>query len=370
MESWSVRVLVATPYPREHVGGVSSFVRSLEEGLRSRGADVLVTEPKGVGSRLRGANLGFSIHACRLLIRHRADLDVVHAQQLHPMSVAVGLTARILGKGLVLTVHGRSPRPPGLAGLVFDLSEFLGVRVPHRLIFVADSLRSAIFPGGEVIPIGVPVESVRRFREFRASSREELGLREDFAIGFVGRVTQDKGIWVLVQAFRKARHLLRSPAKLLLIGPTESVDRELANRIADLSADVLVLGAQTEPWRYLAAADVFVLPSFHEGLPLSLLEAMAMGIPPIATSVGDVARVIEPGVTGWLVLPGDVDALAAAITEAAGDDRLRAQVGVRASESVAAAFDWSKVLESYIALYVELSRRDSGMRSALPPSTR
>ena len=106
--------------------------------------------------------------------------------------------------------------------------------------------------------------------------------------------------------------------------------------------------------RYLAALDVFVLPSAWEAFPISLLEAMACAVPVVATDVGGVGEAVEDGVTGRLVAPGDEAALAAALAELLGDGDLRGQMGAGAERAYAERFRVDTMVDSVEALYREL----------------
>jgi glycosyltransferase involved in cell wall biosynthesis len=105
----------------------------------------------------------------------------------------------------------------------------------------------------------------------------------------------------------------------------------------------------------LAALDLFVLPSRHEGLGVAVLEAMAAGIPIVASAVGGLPEAVDEGRTGLLVPPEDPRALGAAIAELAGDvDRAR-RMGVAGRARVLAEFSMERMAEAYEALYVEVA---------------
>ena len=105
----------------------------------------------------------------------------------------------------------------------------------------------------------------------------------------------------------------------------------------------------------MRSADIFALPSFGEGFPNSLIEAMALGLPSIATPVGAVPEIIEDGVNGRLIPLGDAKALAAAIAELAGDRTMRLAMGKRAQQTVAERYSESRIVERLRGLYWELN---------------
>ena len=112
-----------------------------------------------------------------------------------------------------------------------------------------------------------------------------------------------------------------------------------------------LLGLRADVGSLLAAADVFVLPSRSEGLPLALLEAMFAGRPIVATRVGEVPTVLADGAAGLLVDPGSPDQLAAAIDRLLGDPALAQTLGSRAQERANAEFHVSRMVERYASLY-------------------
>ena len=349
-----MRVFLATPYSTSSATGVASFVRLIVGCVRGHGGEVIVVEPswhRGLGG---AANAILALHSVRELFRRREQVDAVHCQQLHLQSLATGLAARVLGKPVVLTVHGRSPRPPGSRGLAFRVMERWGASVPHRLIVVAQDLNRQLGTVGAVVPIGVPVEALQSFREERVAIRRELGVDDAFVVLFSGRVTVDKGIRTLLGAFDAVRRSSSRPLRLVLVGPVASDLRfELDGRTKD--GDVLVTGQRNDAGRVLCAADLFVLPSTREGLPFSVLEAMAAGVPVIATRVGDIPEVVRPQVTGLLVPPGDAGALADALRWALARPSEMEAMAARGLELVASRYDVSRMCAAYRALYAEVA---------------
>jgi glycosyltransferase involved in cell wall biosynthesis len=330
---------------------VSIFVRNLAEALGARDYRVKVLKIQADKMPVGLRNVGLALKSSVAVFRNRRGFDLVHLQQLHPQAAAVGILARALGKAVVLTIHGRSPRPSGVRGVAFDALEKIGVKIPHSIVSVAESLREQVGIG-LVVPNAVPSSALRKIALTRDRVRHELDLGDDLVLAFVGRVDRDKGFLVLLDALRRALRIRPVPLKLIAIGPVNDDIRDelLRNPIPS----VVLLGLQSEPSSFVAAADVFVLPSFREGLPLSLLEAMAMGIPAIATRVGDIPSVVLPGSTGWLVDPGDASGLASAILESVSNQKLRLSMGTRASRLVEDRFDLDLQVQTYGRLYMTL----------------
>jgi glycosyltransferase involved in cell wall biosynthesis len=132
-------------------------------------------------------------------------------------------------------------------------------------------------------------------------------------------------------------------------------------RTLGLDAHVDQLGpvALAERVAYFQRADIFILPTYAEGLPIAVLEAMAAGLPIITTPVGGIPELIEDGVDGLLIQPGDVQALAARIALLLGDAELRRQLGQRAQRR-ASDFDLAQ----------SLARLGDELRQEVIPATR
>ncbi len=123
-----------------------------------------------------------------------------------------------------------------------------------------------------------------------------------------------------------------------------------------LEGRVLFLGVRNDVPKLLAASDVLVLSSEYEGVPLTVLEAMAAGKPVIATAVGGVPELVEDGVTGILVPPRNPEALAQGILRLAKDADLRQRMGKAAQQWALERFDIARTAREYEALYLRLLR--------------
>jgi len=219
----------------------------MSDDLRARGHEAHILDlPR---PRFSLAGLGNAFLAGRTAYRVwqlGKSFEILHCQQLHPQSLAAVVVARILGKGVVITIHGRSPRPAGVRGLVFSVVERLTVHLPHRVVLVAHSLREPV-RYGVVIHNGVPVDEVRQHAKAGASIRRELGLRNAFVLLFMGRISSDKGFLVLLDVMAKL-HETDSPAvRLLAVGPVEpSLMNEVSMRTGSLGGIVLLTGEQSD----------------------------------------------------------------------------------------------------------------------------
>jgi glycosyltransferase involved in cell wall biosynthesis len=190
-----------------------------------------------------------------------------------------------------------------------------------------------------------------------ASVRAELGMTRKYLVVHVGNIRPLKGHRTLVRA---AAHLktLRSDAQIVSIGG-EKTDGDLAaiRRFAtDMGAadTIAFLGRRDDAVRYSAAADVYVNPADVEGLPISVLEALAYARPVVATAVGGVPSIVKDGVTGLLVPPNDPIAIAEAIDTLLNDPVKAATVAQAGRELVESEYSLEAMVQATESLYDEV----------------
>ncbi len=198
-------------------------------------------------------------------------------------------------------------------------------------------------PQSKAVRIPNPVD-IRRLRELAAAAPNPFAPGRPQIVA-MGRLVRQKGFDLLLQALA----LTPEPRPLLTIlgqGELEGQLRAQA-RTLHIEIDVCFAGFQNNPYPFLAAADLFVLPSRYEGFPNALLEAMALGTPAVAFACpGGLEEIVLPGVNGWLAPPEDVAALAALLREHQRPGLDAAQV----SQSIAARFGLDVILERYATL--------------------
>jgi glycosyltransferase involved in cell wall biosynthesis len=200
-----------------------------------------------------------------------------------------------------------------------------------------------------------------------ARARAELGVGDRRLIACVGRLVAAKGQRFLVEAMASVvRH--HPDTALLLVGEgPERAAIEARVRDLGLAAHVRLAGARGDVPTLLAIAEVFVLPSFAEGIPLSLVEAMAAGKPVVATEVPGNLDVVVDDRYGVLVPPGDAPALAAALGALLADPRRAREIGARGRERAREHFDIRRSLAATSALYDEVLAERQARR---PPGGR
>lgn len=214
--------------------------------------------------------------------------------------------------------------------------------------------------GYRVIHNGIDLEHFdpERFRSNGRALREQMGIaNEEIVLCCVAGFRTEKLHNVLIKAFDKVSRD-SVPVRLLLagVGPTQPNARALVDALG-LNDVVEFLGSLTDVRPLLAASDVKVLVSAAETFSMAMLEAMAMGLPVITTSVGGAAEAIDDGVSGYLVQPDDVDSLAAKISNLITDKALRRSIGKRARETVIKKFTSDQMVSKSSSYLASLSKQ-------------
>jgi glycosyltransferase involved in cell wall biosynthesis len=201
-----------------------------------------------------------------------------------------------------------------------------------------------------VIPNGVAPLAVATAAE-RTAARAALGLGEGFLVTTVGRLAPEKNFPMLIDAF--ARATAGDPtARLVFVGDgSERAALEQQAAAAGVAERVHFLGWRKDVGALLPAFDLFVLSSFSEGLPMSMLEAMSAGVPIVSTAVGDIPEVITDGETGRLVPGKDTGALATAIASLHASGEERARIGTAGRRLVIARYSRASMVDAYLEAY-------------------
>jgi glycosyltransferase involved in cell wall biosynthesis len=311
-----------------------------------------------VDFRMPGLNgwvwLRFFFHLCWIIYRQRVDL--VHVNSYVPGNYT-RLAAALMQVPIIIDHwHGftRFNRKRRLIcrflGLFTDLSLTVSQGVKDYLIeeIGLDPVKVRVVPNGVDL---ARIDAARPGPEVR----RELGLPDDLpVIGLVGRLDHwGKGHKELFTAMAQLKE--RRPGRALIVGGGRRMEevRALAASLG-LADRVHFLGSRPDVPDLLHAMDIFVLPSYREGVSLALLEAMAAGLPVIATAVGGTPEAVTDGVTGLLIPPRDADALAGALTRLLSDPALAKKLGGNASKAVAEKFSLERLGRQVNEIYGEL----------------
>lgn len=280
-----------------------------------------------------------ALREIRRYMRKAGPFDVIHGH-----SSKGGAMARLaaIGTGIpaFYTLHGLIMMDPGLARwkwlLYLSIELGLSLRTARIIAVSPEESRAAVRLGfGRSRVITVP-NGVRESQLTpRAQARQILGVEERATvIGFVGRLVEQKAPEILIRAFAAAAMVLPD-VRLALVGagPLEQPMRELAAQL-NVGEKIIWLG-ERDARGVLAGFDLFALSSRKEGLPYVVLEAMAAGLPVVATLSAGVEILVAPGVNGAVVPPDDAPAFATALIELASDPRRLAACGAASLERAA-----------------------------------
>ncbi len=292
----------------------------------------------------------------------RMGPDVVNPHLFRSTAVAAPL-ARATGRARVVeTYHGREAWRQGTLRGRF-VADRLVARLVTRVIAVSRGAADFLIHGKGyperkvlVIPNG---RDLTRFTPgaHRDAVRAELALGQDTpVVGVVGRLETQKGHVYLLDAWTEVIRA-RPDARLLVVGEG-SLRGELARqaRGAHIDESVIFMGFRSDIPRILDATDVLALPSLHEGMPLTVIEAAAAGRPVVATAVDGTPEVVRDGETGYLVPPADPAALAKALLALLGDADTARRMGREAHRWAHERFDIDTHVEATARVYREAAR--------------
>lgn len=393
-----VCLVMETYWPQ--VGGGETAGRMLAHGLVRRGCDVSVFTRRsmpGVGARdpdgevaVRrlppggsgpGRKWVLSVPMVAAMLATHDEFDVVAVLGFRVLGAPVVTAGRLLGLPVVLKAESRGEMSgeffrPGLErlGLSLDAAPVgAALELRNRIL---RSARAFVAMSGELerefLDAGVPSSRIHRIpnavdverfapagRDQRLAARHDLGVRADVRLlAYTGRLVDYKGLPELIEVW--PRIVSSYPAaRLVLVGAGGSdiaaCETELRSRVEALgiSDTVRFPGAVDDVVPWLHAADAFVFPSHDEAFGLSLVEAMACGLPAVTTSVGGLADIAASGKNALVVQPGDAEALLEALRQlAAGGPSVEA-LGEQARRTVEERFSRGPVIDSWKSLLLD-----------------
>lgn len=326
--------------------------RSLEDEARERGLEVVVFR------MVDGPNVFGALRILRYA--HANSIHILHAHG-YKGDILLGLIPkRIRGIPLVSTLHGWTNNGKVSKLLLYEYIHSFMLRYADAVCLVSRTmlghpwLKKLGHDHLRTIPNGIP--PLVQEDSFPEDEISEF-CRNGYTIASIGRLSREKGYDYLIEAFARFR-CDEEDAGLLILG--EGRERGFLEEIIrrkGLSGKVLLPGYRDKAWRYLKYCKVFVLSSETEGFPITLLEAMQVGIPVIATKVGGIPELVKHGQTGFLVPPGDMEGLYLQLKEMKMHEvGLRSMCG-EAKSMIDSVYSSRRMAMDYIRVYSELVQK-------------
>jgi glycosyltransferase involved in cell wall biosynthesis len=358
-------------YMRERgleVHALSSPGPDLEAFSRSEGLAVTAVEMPRRITPFADLTALYRIVACMRRLRPH----IVHGHT--PKGGLLGMVAARLAGVPVRVYHMRGLPLTGASGIkrrLLWMTERVACSSAHRIICVSHSVREEAVSSGVCAPdritvlrqgSGNGVDARGRFDpdrlgpNARHESRARFGIPDGaVVVGFVGRIVRDKGLVELAEAWQELRRRF-THLHLLLVGPFEPQDPlpQETERTLRSDTSIHLAGMEWDTPPLYAAMDLVVLPTYREGFPNVPLEAAAMGLPVVATSIPGCVDAVQDGRTGLLVPPRDARALRQAVEQYVADAKLRASHGAAGRARVLEHFRpdgiWEAIYEEYATL--------------------
>lgn len=355
-------------------GGAFTFVTTLVRGLDSNRFESTICMIGGNPHATKKKNYPCNFVHCRMngiwdlrsiikvkKVIQELKIDIVHTHL--PRADVIGRTAAWLAKAPVIltTIHALDQHWERRSRILHAFADRITLRFAAKVISVSLASRRHLSQryqrvADRLVTIYNGID-LQRF-DWRINSREakcEFGLSGKVpVVGVTARLRPVKGIEYLLIAVKQ---LVTKDVKVecLIVGDGKSrMDLEAMAVRLGIQDQVVFTGYCEDVGRALAAMDIFVLPSLSEGMPLCLLEAMAMKKPVVATEVGGVPEVIKNGETGVLVPAGDPERLASAITDLlSAPQQKRQKMAEKGHTEALRCFDRHKMIQAYESLYEE-----------------
>ena len=312
---------------------------------------------KGLKDNLKLVTYVISLFFTLIKIVKKYKMDIIHAHSVIPTGLIVVFVAKIMGCPSFITAHGMDINNFDTKSIYGHLISF-SLNHCDKVISVsgdlAETMKSLGITEDKIVILRNAVDT-ERFKPFK-----NMELRYKYAIGeneililFVGYLDTFKGIFELIAAFYEMNKKNKN-VKLMMVGTGPKKD-ELKKKVLKLNLEnFLIFTGKVSPvemHKYYQAADIFVLPSYTEGLPISVLEAMACGLPIVTTNVGGIPEVIEDGLNGFIINSKDETELREKLKILIKNKGLREKFG---NKSIEIVHSGSMSIENKINFLVKL----------------
>ena len=382
MGSKESTIVIVTNYYMPTVGGITTYVQSLARELEKRGHDVRISafpawlsrREDNIGSKAAHrivheivASVFVMVVLCRILRLRLAGKSVVVHSQSASYCLEAGVLARLFGAKAVHTFHSPIEKCTMKLGCLLPFANALVcVSEEHRAQYIE---KCGISPDTAIIPGGVDCEF---FRPVSPSEKEKVITSLARAIGsdvpsrpivlFVGRVIREKGAEVLLEAAKRVTKEFPG-AEFIVIGPLDqtAIQREFVGNLKlriEKDTHYHLIGAldQNNLRRAYQAGDIFVCPVlWEEASGLVVVEAMASGLPVIASRIGGLKSRVVDGISGRLVEPGDPGQLAEAIMDYLRNPARMLEAGIESRKLAVAKYSIESMTSACEAIYQKVT---------------
>lgn len=288
---------------------------------------------------------GFNYHDIKKLVKEH---DVVFNQTVGPIGMSAIRAANKTKVPIVHYVHSIDWELASKGVKRFEQFVYKAVKLLTRsfhnkttmILYPSHAIENIMVKNkvktpGRVVPMGIDTKVFSPSR-YKSKSRIDVDIPDRFTVGFVGRIAREKDLPTLVEAFKQFR--VGKDVQLLIVGGG-------LTHLIPQHEDIIATGSKGSVQRYLRAMDVFVLPSLTETSSLATMEAMACGLPVLATPVGSIPEYVQDGKNGLLFAQQDVKSLVDKLDELYENDKLRKGIGKVARETIVSRYSKKKLAE-------------------------
>jgi len=348
-------------YPPK-IGGIETHVYEIAPRLAAKGHEVSVIAGQKYNKKYEKIN-GVKVYRVPFLEHHltttptmvpfiiakarKLDADIYHIHR-----DLVELPATLFLNPIVFTVHGfghrRWDRPLPVRQLA-RYCETTAIRFATKVIsvdYLTGDYVKKIHNDSIVIPNGF---SFDKYYNMMSTPPSEFIDDNKIKILFVGRFLPSKGAGLLIKAFKGLPEQIKNHCTLYIIG--DGPQRNEIISLASKEERIKVLGYVNDVIPYFQHSDIFVLPSFYEGLPIALLEALALGNACLATRIGDIPKRFTHNRELLLVAPGDVIDLRSKLIDLINDEKKRKFLAKNAMKVIKEEYDWERIVDQIENIY-------------------
>ncbi|MFH1898234.1 MAG: GT4 family glycosyltransferase PelF [Candidatus Desantisbacteria bacterium] len=356
------------------IGGRENVVVNLANGINTdifnssicclKGGGALTTMIREGVQLFEADKSGLLLLIYLISLLKKEKIDVVHTHNWGALCEG-GVSAKLAGVPVIIhQEHGTLVKMINVKKRRILAQKFCFRFIDDFLITVSDQLKESMS-----VSIGIDRRKIKRIlngveincfdsKINKEEKKKELFINNsDIIIGTVGRIAPVKDQKTLIYAFAEViKHI--PDIKLVIVGDGESrIELEGIAANLKLSENIRFLGMRFDIPELLAIMDLFVLPSLHEGISITLLEAMASGLPVIATNVGGNPEVVLNGKTGVLVPPDNPEALAEEIIILLKNEQTRKNYGMSGRKIVQESFSLEKMINNHEELYISCLKK-------------